>query len=141
MKRVLAIALFLLFLTGCPALIPVIQGAMNAAQWVGSILDVADQSQRRWFSVNPDVAKQAEIEQALFRAKRALSAMNGIAVAAKSADDGDMVRTKRELVAAYKEVEALFLALNVPIHPGMKPMEPPRMVESGRVEAALTPSP
>lgn len=137
MKRFLALAALLVTLTGCPQLIPVIQGALNAAQWVGSVLEVADQSQRAWFGVNPDASKQQEIESSILRARRALAAMNGIAVATKSANDGDLVQAKKDLVKAYKEVEALFLALNVPIQPGMKPMTPPRVVESARIEAAL----
>lgn len=125
------------FLTGCPQLVPVLQGVMNAAHWVGSVIEVADQSQKTWFSLNPDVEKQIEVEQAVFRTRKALAALNGIALAAKSVDDKDLVSAKKELLEAYKALEALFLSLNVPLQPGMKAMEPPRVTESARVEAAL----
>lgn len=126
-----------LTLAGCPELVPVIQGALNAAQWIGSVIEVADHSQKRWFDVNPDVPKQIEVEQAVLRARKALAALNGVALASKSIDDKDYVAAKKELVEAYKALEALFLSLSVPIQPGMKAMEPPRIVEAARIEAAL----
>jgi len=137
MKNLVVIAAFCLFLTGCPQLVPVLQGAMNAAQWIGSIIEVADDSQKRWFGLNPDLPKQIEAEQAVFRARKALVAMNGIALATKSVDDKDYVSAKKELLEAYKALEALFLSLSVPVQPGMKVMEPPRIVEADRVRAAL----
>lgn len=137
MKNLIAIVCFCLFLTGCPQLVPVIQGALNAAQWVGSVIEVADQSQKTWFTVNPDTPKQIEVERAVFRARQALAALNGIALASKSLDDKNYLAAKKELLEAYKALEALFLSLNVPIQPGMKAMEPPRVVEAARIEAAL----
>lgn len=137
MKNFLTTLVLCLTLTGCPELVPVIQGALNAAQWIGSVIEVADQSQRTWFTVNPDTPKQIEVERAVFRARQALAALNGIALASKSIDDKDYVAAKKELVEAYKALEALFLSLNVPIQPGMKAMEPPRIVEAARIEAAL----
>ncbi len=135
--KIFAVLLLSVFLVGCPQLVPIAQGVMNAAHWIGSIIEVADQSQRTWFGVNPDTAKQIEAERAVFRARKALAALNGIALATKSVDDKDLVVAKKELVEAYKALEALFLSLNVPIQPGMKAMDPPRIVESGRVEQAL----
>lgn len=137
MRHFVTTVVLCLTLTGCPELVPVIQGALNAAQWIGSVIEVADHSQKRWFDVNPDVPKQIEVEQAVLRARKALAALNGIALASKSIDDKDYVAAKKELVEAYKALEALFLSLNVPIQPGMKAMEPPRIVEAARIEAAL----
>lgn len=137
MKNFITTAILCCTLMGCPELLPVIQGALNAAQWVGSVIEVADQSQKTWFALNPDAAKQIEVERAVFRTRKALAALNGIALASKSLDDKDYVEAKKELVEAYKALEALFLSLNVPIQPGMKAMDPPRVVESARVEAAL----
>ena len=122
---------------GCPQLVPVAQGVMNAAHWIGSIIEVADQSQKTWFNVNPDLPKQIEAERAVFRARKALAALNGIALATKSLDDKDLISAKAELVEAYKALEVLFLSLSVPIQPGMKAMDPPRIVDAVRVEAAL----
>lgn len=137
MKNFIAVACFCLFLAGCPQLVPVVQGALNAAQWIGSVIEVANQSQRTWFEVNPDVPKQIETERAILRARQALVAMNGVAVASKSVDNQDLVKAKKDLIEAYRALEALFLSLNVPIQPGMKAMEPPRVVEAARIEAAL----
>lgn len=137
MKNLVSMVTLCAFLAGCPQLIPIVQGAINAAHWVGSIIEVADQSQKTWFSLNPDTPKQIEVEQAVFRTRKALAAMNGIALAAKSVDDKDLVAAKKELLEAYKALEALFLSLNVPIQPGMKAMDPPRVTESARIEAAL----
>lgn len=138
MKRLVSVAVLSMFLMGCPQLIPVAQGVMNAAHWIGSIIEVADQSQKNWFSVNPDTAKQLEAEQAIFRARKALVALNGIAIATKSIDDKDLVSAKKELIEAYKAIEALFLSLSVPLQPGMKPMQAPQLVGSDRIEAALS---
>lgn len=137
MKNLIFTAFLCAFLAGCPQLMPIVQGAINAAHWVGSIIEVADQSQKTWFSLNPDMPKQIEVEQAVFRTRKALAAMNGVALAAKSVDDKDLGSAKKELLEAYKALEALFLSLNVPLQPGMKAMEPPRVTESARVEAAL----
>lgn len=137
MKKIALIAVLSLFLMGCPQLVPVAQGVMNAAHWIGSIIEVADQSQKTWFNVNPDLPKQIEAERAVFRARKALAALNGIALATKSLDDKDLISAKAELVEAYKALEVLFLSLSVPIQPGMKAMDPPRIVEAVRVEAAL----
>lgn len=126
-----------MFVTGCPGFLPVMQGVINAAQWVGSVIEVADHSQRTWFSLNPDTQKQIAVEAALLRARKALAAMNAVALASKSLDDNDVVKARAELVEAYKALEVLFLSLSVPLQPGMRAMDPPRIVESARVEAAL----
>lgn len=125
------------FLGGCPGFLPVMQGVMNAAQWIGSVLEVADHSQRTWFSLNPDQGKQIAVEAALLRTRKALAAMNAVALASKSLDDNDVAKARAELVEAYKALEVLFLSFNVPLQAGMKAMDPPRIVESARVEAAL----
>lgn len=139
LKRFAAILALSLFTAGCPQLVPIIQGAMNAAQWIGSIIEVADHSQRSWFAANPDLEKQIQMEAALLRARKALAAMNAVAVAAKSADDGNLVKAKADLIEAYKALEQLFLSLSVPLQAGAKVAEPPRITESDRVEAALAP--
>lgn len=126
-----------LFLAGCPSFLPAIQGAINVAQWVGSIIDVADDSQKSWFKLNPNGSEQEKVEIAMFRARRALSALNGISLASKSLDEQNVVAARKELVDAYRDLEALFLSMNVPVQPGMKPMKAPRIVESARIEAAL----
>ena len=126
-----------MFVSGCPGFVPVAQGVLNAAQWIGSLIELADQSQRGWFSVSPDQGKQLEVERALLRARKALAAMNAVALASKSLDDNDVVKARAELVEAYKALEVLFLSLSVPVQPGMKALEPPRIVESARVEAYL----
>lgn len=132
-----AVVMLSMFLSGCPELIPVMQGVMNAAQWIGSVIEVADHSQRTWFTLNPDAQKQIAVETALLRVRKALAAMNSVALASKSLEDNDVAKARAELIEAYKAVEVLFLSLNVPLQPGMKAMEPPRIVESARVEAAL----
>ena len=137
MKKILAIVCMSLFLTGCPQLLPALQGAMNVAQWVGSVIEVADHSQKSWFKLNPNESEQAKIEAALYRSRKALAALNGIALASKSIDEQNLVAARKELMDAYKELEALFLSLNVPVQLGMKPMTPPRIVEPSRIEAAL----
>jgi len=126
-----------LFLAGCPSFLPAIQGAINAAQWVGSIIDVADDSQKSWFKLNPNGSEQEKVEIAMFRARRALSALNGLALASKSVDEQNMVAARRELLDAYKNLEALFLSLSVPLQPGMKAATPPKIVQESRVESAL----
>lgn len=127
------------FLGGCPGgFLPIFQGVLNAAQWVGSVIEVADHSQRTWFSLNPDQGKQIAVEGSILRVRKALAAMNAVALATKSLDDNDVVKARADLVEAYKALEVLFLSLNVPLQPGMKAMEPPRIVESARVEAALS---
>lgn len=137
LKVLCLLACMCLTLTGCPQLLPVIQGAMNVAQWVGSVIEVADHSQKSWFSMSPNKDEQLKVELAVFRARKALAALNGVALAAKSVDDRDVAAAKAELLQAYKDLEALFLSLSVPVQPGMKPMTPPRIVESARIEAAL----
>jgi hypothetical protein len=137
MKKILAIACMSLFLTGCPQLLPALQGAMNVAQWVGSVIEVADHSQKSWFKLNPNDGEQAKVEAAMYRSRKALAALNGIALASKSIDEQNLVAARKELLDAYKELEALFLSMNVPVQPGMKPMKAPRIVESARIEAAL----
>lgn len=136
--RTLCLLLVLcLTLTGCPQLLPVIQGVMNVAQWVGSVIEVADQSQKNWFALNPSQGKQLEVEQAVLRARKALAALNSVAIASKSLDEKDLVAARAELIQAYKDLEALLASLSAPTQPGMKPLDPPRIVESARVEAAL----
>lgn len=126
-----------LFLAGCPSFLPAIQGAINAAQWVGSIIDVADDSQKSWFKLNPNGSEQEKVEIAMFRARRALSALNGISLASKSLDEQNVVAARKELVDAYRDLEALFLSLIVPLQPGMKAATPPKIVQASRVESAF----
>lgn len=136
MKRIF-VCLLSLTLAGCLQLMPAIQGAMNVAQWIGSVIEVADHGQKSWFKLNPNEGEQARIEAAMYRSRKALAALNGIALASKSIDEQNLSAARKELVDAYKELETLFLSLNVPVQPGMKPMTPPRMVQSARIEAAL----
>jgi hypothetical protein len=63
--------------------------------------------------------------------------LNGISLASKSLDEQNVVAARKELVDAYRDLEALFLSLSVPLQPGMKAATPPKIVQASRVESAF----
>lgn len=137
MKKLVTVLVFVVFLVGCPSIVPVAQNVLKAVAFVSSVLDNAQQTSRTWFELYPDDGRQAQINAAIQRARQAAETLRAVAQASKSASEDDVRAARTDVLIAYQELEALFGTIKVEPKPGMKAATPPRIVESARVEAAL----
>lgn len=107
---VMLIALLLVAsLTGCT--MRDVRSALSAvstgAQWLGSLLEVADADADAWLARHPSIETQHAVDTALRRARLALAALDGTVAAGHAADSGELVAARREALAAYRALVEL----------------------------------
>jgi len=89
---------------GCSAAAPVLSAIAQGAQWLGSVLDIADAGQRSYFNRHPNMDAEGRINEALTHARTALAALDH-AIGAASAEDE--AKARAEAVAAYDALRKL----------------------------------
>jgi hypothetical protein len=88
----------------------VISQVAQGAQWLGSLLDVADAGQRAYFDRHPSIEGEPRVAEAITRSRLALATLDH-ALAAGSAED--QATARREAVAAYEALRKLYDELGV----------------------------
>ncbi len=115
MRRFALVCALLLAMPGCGGAWPsIIAGAMQGAQWLTSIIDVAEGGSARFFARHPHRANKAEVDDAIHRARQAAAALNGALTAAEAVEAGDVDKAKGEALAAYAALVKLLDGLGVP---------------------------
>lgn len=99
--------LSLVFLLGCPAFWALLPKIAQGAQWVGTVLDVAEAGSQAYLARHPNQATEAQVVAALRNAKNALAAFNAAIAAAESADDQNLVQTRQRALEAYEQLRIL----------------------------------
>lgn len=112
MKWVLVIGA-LLFVGGCSSLPAALTAATQGAQWIGSLIDVAESGSQVYFARHPSMDAQGKVNVAVQRARTALAALDHALAAAEGAQNEDVGEARREALAAYQELRALLEDLGV----------------------------
>jgi len=113
MRRLVVFAIMLSSLCGCAELLPFVSRVAQGAQWIGSLVDVAEAGSSAYFARHPQQTAERDVGAAVMRARSALAALNAATAAAKATDDGDVDAAKREAVAAYDALRTLLDDLGV----------------------------
>ena len=109
----------LLVLPGCAGVMRALQTAEQAAQWLGSVVDVAEAGSQAYFARHPNQQRQDDVAFAIDRTRKSLLALNAALATAEAVDDGD-VQTAR--LAALEAYAALYDMLD---NYGLRTARPP----------------
>ena len=108
-----AIIVLVWSLAGCAGWLGALATITQGAQLLGSAIDAADVGQERFFARHPDLTAQNQIDRARDAARLGLRAYNRAAMAATSADDGDLKAAKAAALESYEILHKLLEKLGV----------------------------
>lgn len=105
-------------LSGCTpaqraAAADVLAGVSQGASWLGAALDAADTGSELFFARHPNAEREADVAEALHRARLAHEALEGLIAAADSLDDPRLEHVRSRALAAYGALRALLASLGV----------------------------
>lgn len=106
-------ALVVLTLAGCASVLPALIAASQGAQWLGTVLDVAEAGADAFLARHPHQATEEQIDHAVRKARAALSALDAALAVAEAVGDEDVARARHEAVVAYGELRKLLDELGV----------------------------
>jgi len=112
-KGTTAIVLLALFLAGCSGAFELLAKVSQGAQWLGTVVDVAEAGAGTYFDRHPNQDAQKSVADAMRKVRRALGALDAALATAEAADDQDVTRAKREALRAYAELRSLLSDLGV----------------------------
>lgn len=98
----------LLVLTGCASLLPALAKIAQGAQWLGTVIDVADSGANAYFARHPNAEREQRVDAAVRRARIALAALDASLAASKGDDNA-----RSEALKAYTELRSLLADLGV----------------------------
>jgi len=107
------IVLLALSSAGCASLLPALAQAAQGAQWIGTVLDVADAGSGAYFARHPNIESERRVGAALRTSHGALAALNAALASAEAASDEDVLKARSDALAAYTELHALLSDLGV----------------------------
>ncbi len=113
MRRFWLLASLLVALSGCAALPSILAGIGQGAQWLGSLVDVAEAGSDAYFARHPSQARAEQVDQRVRQAKMAVAALNQALAAAQAAESKDVQTAKQEAVTAYERLRELLDELGV----------------------------
>jgi len=105
--------LLVLPLSGCASLLPALTKAAQGAQWLGTVVDVADKGADAYFARHPSLDNERRVDAAVRRARLALAALDAVLATAEAASSEDTARAKQDALAAYADLRALLVELGV----------------------------
>lgn len=108
-KALISILLICTLITsGCAGLLPALQAAAQGAQYVGSLLDVADAGTSAYLARHPNDSDAGDIAVALRAARSALAAYDEAIAAGRNLD-----AARSALLSAYDDLRGLLDRLGV----------------------------
>lgn len=107
------IVFFVLFAGGCSSFLPALAKAAQGAQWLGTVIDVAETGSQAYFSRHPSLENQTKTANALNRAKQALAAFDAALATGKAIEGKDLATARSEALKAYSELYALIRDLGI----------------------------
>lgn len=107
------LVLCVLPLSGCAGVLPALAKAAQGAQWLGSIVEVADAGASAYFARHPSLEREQRVNAAVKRARLALAALDAALATADAAANEDAARAKQEALAAYADLRALLVEFGV----------------------------
>lgn len=108
-----SIVFFVLFLGGCSSFLPALAKAAQGAQWLGTVIDVAETGSRAYFARHPSLENQSRFQSALARSKQALAAFDAALATGKAIEGKDLAKARSEALNAYAELYALIRDLGI----------------------------
>jgi predicted dinucleotide-binding enzyme len=108
-----AIVLLALMLTGCAGVLEALAKAGQGAQWIGTVVDVAEAGADAYFDRHPNLEASRRVEAAVRRARSALAALDAALATADAVEREDVAQAKLEAVRAYAELRGLLAELGV----------------------------
>lgn len=108
-----AIVFCALMLTGCAGLLEALAKSGQAAQWVGTVVDVAEAGADAYFARHPNLEASRRVDVAVRRARSALAALDAALATAEAVDDQGVARAKVEALRTYSELRGLLAELGV----------------------------
>ena len=111
-RRLAFLALFLT-LTGCASLLQALATASQGAQYLGSVVSVAEAGSAAYFARHPNLESERKVSTAVRRAKVALQALNAALSASQGAQSGDVDAAKAGALSAYAGLRGLLAELGV----------------------------
>lgn len=98
---------------GCASLLPALAKAAQGAQWIGTVLDVANAGSGAYFDRHPNLETERKVDAALRASRGALATLNAALASAEAATDEDVVKARSEALKAYTELHDLLSDLGV----------------------------
>jgi hypothetical protein len=99
--------------SGCAGALAALQAVTQGSQWLGSVLAVADDGQRRYFERHPSLENQNRVAEALTGAKQALAALDAAAASVSEAEAGNVGAARKAALKAYQELRTLLDELGI----------------------------
>jgi len=91
----------LLALPGCAGFMHALQNAEQAAQWLGSVVDVAEAGSRAYFARHPNQERQDDVSLQIDRTRKSLQALNAALATAEAIDAKDVQAARVAALEAY----------------------------------------
>lgn len=104
MKNNLILIALALALSGCTpgSVASAISAISHGAQWLGTVLDVAEGGSGAFFARHPNREVQEKIAAANRLTRSQLAVVEGLIAAGKAADDGELAAARELLIKAYE---------------------------------------
>ena len=96
--------------TGCQSLLPVLAKMGQASQYLGSVINVAEDGARAYFARHPSQEREAAADRAIRRARLALAALDA---ALTASDPKQRAAARTEALKAYSALRALLDSFGV----------------------------
>jgi hypothetical protein len=100
-------------LSGCAGVLDALVKTAQGAQWIGTVVDVAEAGAEAYFDRHPNLEDSRRVEAATRRTRSALAALDALLAVADAAGEGDVERAKQEALKAYAELRSLLAELGV----------------------------
>lgn len=112
-KAPVLLLLGVLTLSGCAGVFEALSKAAQGAQWIGTVLDVAEAGADAYFARHPNLEATRRVQAAARGARSALAALDAAVATANAAESEDIAQAKREALRAYAELRGLLAEFGV----------------------------
>jgi len=102
-----------LLLAGCAQLGPVLAAAAQGAQYLGTVLDVAEAGADAYLARHPHQSTEEVLDDAERYARQALATYNAMLTMGEAVDQGELEQARLAAVDAYDELYSLLDTLGV----------------------------
>ena len=102
-----------MMLSGCAALPSILAGIGQGAQWLGSLVDVAEAGSGAFLARHPSQAKAQQIAERVMQARLTIAALDAALAATEAGESKDVQAAKQQALTAYERLRELLSSLGV----------------------------
>lgn len=113
MRRLALLVAVVALSSGCAGALKALQVANIAADYLTSVVELADTGQEAYFARHPNLDAQNRVGVAMLSTRRALAAYQAASAAVSAGDAGDTKAARAAALEAYGELRALLDELGV----------------------------